>query len=267
MKFLLVLATVAGSMAAQADQFDLGVAIGDVSVSIRDRDDHGDWDNGRDHGRRDSLRDAIRDLDRVDNALRRSTYEANNLLNDVERTLEGYPYDNSLRQASTAVRRARGLVLDPRLPLYIKINRVRSETDAAQDAIRRSRSYREENDHGGGGGYYPPEPPHYPSLRSFPGECIGGEKCGRGNSLVMNFGGYRGEYVERIEFYAHDDIGDSKEGAVAVYADGRMVSSYIDILKRGSTHSVSIRDNVRTIEIRPVTDDEVKINSVTAFLR
>ena len=93
----------------------------------------------------------------------------------------------------------------------------------------------------------------------YDGRCIGGDICGSHSRLELDL---RGRYVESIEFYAHDAIGNKNEGKLNIYADGQMIAMYVDIRKAGALHTFNVNRYVDYLEFQPATDDEVDIQYV-----
>lgn len=101
------------------------------------------------------------------------------------------------------------------------------------------------------------------STPSFPssGICLGGSKCPSGKNSTFTI--YtQGEYVNSLNFYAHDNVGSSKNGRVHIYVDGDLYESNIDIKKAGSYHSIDIYDYVTEIQIVASKADEVVIKEL-----
>lgn len=95
--------------------------------------------------------------------------------------------------------------------------------------------------------------------------CMGGDKCGRDsfNELILSL--KRMAEVDRIMFYADDNIGAKHDGLVSVYADTLLVAQDIDVKKSGKWHQVLVGRPARNIALRAQNDDEVRIHQVKVY--
>ena len=100
--------------------------------------------------------------------------------------------------------------------------------------------------------------------KSYPGKCIGGNQCGgKRNQLIIPL--KESVLVERIEFYADDNVGSSANARVSVFADDELIAEDIDIRKEGKRHVIEVDRHVRQIRIKPANDDETNIHEVKVY--
>lgn len=100
--------------------------------------------------------------------------------------------------------------------------------------------------------------------KSYPGKCIGGSQCGgKRNHLVIPL--KQSVFVNRIEFYADDNIGSSANAEVSVFVDNEPVAEDIDIKREGKLHVVKVDQYAQEIRIKPANDDETNIHEVRVY--
>lgn len=94
--------------------------------------------------------------------------------------------------------------------------------------------------------------------------CIGGEKCGRDSKIYIDIYGRR---VRSLRFFAHDNVGDSKEAKLNVRVDGAYIANNVDVKKDGMTHDFQGNGiSGRQLVIEPAADDEAKIKDIYVYL-
>jgi len=95
--------------------------------------------------------------------------------------------------------------------------------------------------------------------------CIGGDRCPRGSfpEIILSLKQYAD--VDKILFYADDNIGRKHEGKVTVLADGVPVARNIDIDRHGTWYQVLVARPARNITLRAVGDDEVSVRIVKVY--
>ncbi|WP_331346524.1 hypothetical protein [Cellvibrio sp. UBA7661] len=100
------------------------------------------------------------------------------------------------------------------------------------------------------------------------GLCIGGEICGKNDSLKIIYQPNR--YISTVAVGAHDKVGDKFKAHLIVIADGVVVGEQ-DVLKDGSTLSFSVNRNVSVLEFKSVHEnhepkgDETVIMDVVTY--
>lgn len=95
--------------------------------------------------------------------------------------------------------------------------------------------------------------------------CMGGDRCPKGSFDELILSLHKLAEVDRIVFYADDNLGSKHDGLVSVLADTVLVSEKIDIKRVGAWHQVLVARPARNITIRPIGDDEVRISQVKVF--
>lgn len=95
--------------------------------------------------------------------------------------------------------------------------------------------------------------------------CIGGDKWYRESFDELILSMRRMAEVDRVLFYADDNIGSRHEGKLSVYADNVCVARDIDVKKRGKWHQVLVGRPARNITLRGQTGDEINIHQVKIF--
>jgi hypothetical protein len=100
----------------------------------------------------------------------------------------------------------------------------------------------------------------------FYGKCIGGLHCpGYRRNAIQKFSiDLEGEMdIRRIQFDAHDGIGNRHQAAVNIYVDGHQVARGIDMKKRGSVNTVDLqRVYGRYITFEAANNDEAMIQEI-----
>jgi hypothetical protein len=99
--------------------------------------------------------------------------------------------------------------------------------------------------------------------RQYPedGRCIGGRECkqnGTRITIVLDELPVLG-----VRFHAQDDIGARADGRLKVRIDENVISSYIDVERRGKVHELDV-DNVHgsKLVIETANDDEVDVKDI-----
>lgn len=105
--------------------------------------------------------------------------------------------------------------------------------------------------------------PGRPGWRHYPedGRCIGGRECRQnGTRITITLDNMP---VTGIRFHARDDIGARADGRLKVRIDDHVISSYIDIERRGRDHEFDV-DNVygSKLYIETANDDEVDVSDI-----
>lgn len=93
--------------------------------------------------------------------------------------------------------------------------------------------------------------------------CIGGGKCSA-ESMRLVLPGSRA--IRRIEFYAHDDVGEQSGGKLEIVADGRrVIARAVDIKKAGFHHVVNKAFRAREVRFKALTNDEIVLDWIRVF--
>jgi hypothetical protein len=95
--------------------------------------------------------------------------------------------------------------------------------------------------------------------------CMGGDKCGRDSFDQLILSMQRMAEVDRVMFYADDNIGTKHDALVSVYADDVLVAQDIDVKRSGKWHQVLVARPARNITLRAQGDDEVNIHQVKVY--
>lgn len=95
--------------------------------------------------------------------------------------------------------------------------------------------------------------------------CMGGDRCPRGSfpEIILSLKQYAD--VDKVLFYADDNVGHKHEGKVTVLADGVPVARNIEIDRRGTWYQVLVARPARNITLRAVGDDEVNVHLVKVY--
>ncbi len=89
------------------------------------------------------------------------------------------------------------------------------------------------------------------------GICIGGQICGTTSSFNVNYnpaGGQSMVYLNAIEVFAHDNVGDKTRARLVLYVNGIKWGSK-DVKKDGSLLTYQISGNVGQIKLVSVHED------------
>ncbi len=95
------------------------------------------------------------------------------------------------------------------------------------------------------------------------GGIIGGEFYGDREQLVISLG--RFVWVDRIDFYAHDNVNRHCNGRLNIQVDHYNIVSNLDIKKRGKKYSYYIGRYCRNIVFEAASMDEVSISDIEIF--
>ncbi len=95
------------------------------------------------------------------------------------------------------------------------------------------------------------------------GGIIGGETMLHRQRLVISLG--RLVWVDRIDFYAHDNINHYCNGRLNIKVDHFPIALNLDIKKRGRRYSYSIGRQCRKIVFETASMDEVSISNIEIF--
>ncbi|OIQ50889.1 hypothetical protein BerOc1_02831 [Pseudodesulfovibrio hydrargyri] len=103
------------------------------------------------------------------------------------------------------------------------------------------------------------------SFRPERAYCMGGDKCGRDSFDELILSLQRMAAVDRVLFFADDNIGTKHDGLVSVYADDVLVARDIDVKRNGKWHQVLVGRPARNITLRAQGDDEVSVYQVKVY--
>ncbi|WP_419786587.1 hypothetical protein [Pseudodesulfovibrio sp.] len=95
--------------------------------------------------------------------------------------------------------------------------------------------------------------------------CMGGDRCPRDSFPEIILSLHRLTDVDKVLFYADDNLGHKHEGKVTVYADDLPVAQDIDIERHGKWYQVLVGRPARNITLRAIGDDEVEIYQVKVY--
>jgi hypothetical protein len=95
------------------------------------------------------------------------------------------------------------------------------------------------------------------------GGCIGGSTC---PDKRLRIPIDEDKPVVSVRFHAHDEIGQKADGALRVKIDGNTVTSFIDVQRRGSVHTIDVDElRGRYLVIEAANDDEVQIKDIAVL--
>lgn len=95
---------------------------------------------------------------------------------------------------------------------------------------------------------------------SHDGGCIGGRRCGGSRALRILL---RDRRVREIRFYAHDDVGDSRDGRIRVRVDSQTLESSLDVSRSRELYTIDGRGvRGRELVFEPASDDEVEVSDI-----
>ncbi len=95
------------------------------------------------------------------------------------------------------------------------------------------------------------------------GGIIGGEGRNAPQMLIVSLG--RFAWVDRIDFYAHDNVNQRCEGRLNIKADHYVIARGLDIRKRGKKYSYFVGKKCRNIIFEAAANDEVSISDIDIF--
>lgn len=102
---------------------------------------------------------------------------------------------------------------------------------------------------GGGGG------------ESNQGGCIGGSRCGGSRASIRI--PLRDRPVREVTFYAHDDIGGSRDGRLRVRIDGVYIERALDIRRSNERYTLNVNGMLgRELVFEPAANDEVEVRDI-----
>lgn len=101
---------------------------------------------------------------------------------------------------------------------------------------------------------------------SHEGGCIGGRRCGGSRSSLRI--PLRDRPLREIRFYAHDDMGDSRNGRLRVRVDSASLESSLDVSRSRELYTIDGRGaRGRELVFEPASDDEVEVSDVRVIYR
>ncbi len=95
------------------------------------------------------------------------------------------------------------------------------------------------------------------------GGIIGGEGRNDPQMLIVSLGKFA--WVDRIDFYAHDNVRHRCEGRLNVKVDHYPIVRGLDIKKRGKKYSCFVGRKCRNIIFEAASNDEVSISDIEIF--
>lgn len=102
-------------------------------------------------------------------------------------------------------------------------------------------------------------------VHQFGAVCIGGSRCPDSEKKQHIYSLHRFAFVDKIEFAAHDNIGNKHGATIAVQADDCLIEKSIDIKRAGSVHTIFVGKVARNILVTIQNDDEVMLEYLKVF--